>query len=208
MFATDRDLLTLEPNLPRDIGWIGQRLVKGVGDVAGTTLTMTEQDIGFDIVGVETGHIAVVGGTAYEILDVIDNTRLTLSRLRADPEGPALPPSPVTGADVRIPTYTPQIALAHAQLLAMLGIDGDDLTEASITNPGELAHFESLSALHLIFTAAAALATDTSPAAFKAALYRDRLAAERARVTARIDTTGDGRPDATRRPSAISLIRA
>ncbi|MFG0260543.1 MAG: hypothetical protein ACF8LK_09355 [Phycisphaerales bacterium JB041] len=48
MFATDRDLLVLEPSLVRDIGWVGQRLARGSGDIAGTTLTMTVQDVGFD----------------------------------------------------------------------------------------------------------------------------------------------------------------
>lgn len=212
MFATDRHLLILEPNLPRDVGWVGQRPVKGVGDVAGTTLTMTEQDVGFDEAGVEADGIVIVGGVAYEIIERQSATALTISRLRS---GEAiLIPSPAAAAAVEVFTYRPQLALVHDQILRMLGISGspggpgDSVTEADITNPGDLMLLEALGALHLVFAAASALAGSESPAAFKAAMYRDRFAAERSRAAARIDTDGDGQPDATRRPSVITLVRA
>lgn len=214
MFATDRDLLVLEPSLVRDIGWAGQRLVKGTGDVSGTTLTMTSQDVGFELTGVGAGHVVVVGGVVYEVLGVSSNTALTISRMRANPEGGALPPSPATGATVEVMTYRPQLAMVHAQVLRMLGIDPDEaaadgvVTEASITNAPSLALLESLGALHLVFAAASALAGEGSPAAFKAGMYRDRFAAERGRAAARIDTDGDGVADATRRPSVVKLVRS
>jgi hypothetical protein len=214
MFATDRHLLILEPNLVRDVSWVGQRLVKGTGDIAGTTLTMTDQDIGFDLVGVEPGHVVVAGGVAYEIVQVLDADQLTISRMRPDDDGAILPPSPATGVTVELPTFRPQLAMVHAQVLRMLGIDPDEvptpgvITEASITNGESLALFEALGVLHLVFTAAAALSGADSPPAYKANLYRERFAAERGRVAARIDTDGDGRADATRRPSVIIAARA
>lgn len=213
MFATDRHLLILEPNLVRDVSWIGQRLVNGAGDIAGTTLTMTDQDIGFDLVGVEPGQVVLAGGVVYEIVQILDADQLTISRIRPDGDGPILPPSPAAGVAVELPTFRPQLAMIHAQVLRMLGIDPDEVptpgvvTEASITNGESLALFEALGALHLIFTAAAALGGAGSPAAYKANLYRERFAAERARVAARIDTDGDGRADATRRPSVIIAAR-
>ena len=213
MFATDRDLLVLEPSLVRDVGWAGQRLVKGTGDVSGTTLTMTSQDVGFELAEVAAGHVVVVGGVVYEVLATISNTQLTISRMRADPEGAALPPSATTGAAVEVMTYGPQLAMVHAQVLRMLGIDPDEaaaegvVTESSITNGGSLALLEALGALHLVFAAASALAGDGSPAAFKAGMYRDRFTAERGRAAARIDTDGDGVADATRRPSVVQLVR-
>lgn len=211
MFATDRDLLVLEPNLLRDIGWAGQRLVKGTGDVSGTTLTMTSQDVGFELAEVGPGHVVVVGGVAYEVLDTISNTQLTISRVRASAEGAALPPSPTAGAAVEVMSFRPQVAIVHAQVLRMLGIEPDEpagvIGEESITNGGSLALFEALGALHLVFAAASALAGAESPAAIKAGMYRDRFALERGRVAARIDTDGDGVADATRRPSVVQLVR-
>lgn len=212
MFATDRDLLVLEPSLVRDVGWAGQRPVKGAGDVSGTTLTMTSQDVGFELAEVGAGHVVVIGGVVYEVVAPIDNTSLTISRMRASADGAALPPSPVTGATVEVMSFRPQLAVVHAQVLRMLGIDPDapeqPVSEASITNPGSLALFEALGALHLIFAAGAALAGEGSPAAFKAAMYRDRFGAERGRVAARIDTDGDGLANATRRPSIVQLFRS
>jgi len=81
------------------------------------------------------------------------------------------------------------------------------VTEASITNRKSFVLFEVLGVLHLIFAAASALAVESSPAAFKAGMYRERFGAERGRVAARIDTDGDGVADATRRPSVVQLVR-
>jgi hypothetical protein len=213
MFANDRGLLVLEPNLVRDVGWVGQRLVKGSGDVSGTTLTMTAQNVGFDLVDAGPGHVVVVGGVVYEVIARISNTQLTISRMRSADTGAVLPPSPATGVVVELPTFGPQLGMVHEQVLGLLGIDPSEaagvgvVTEASITNAGSLVLFEALGALHLIFAAAAALAGDGSPAAFKAGMYRERFGAERGRVAARIDTDGDGVADATRRPSVVQLVR-
>ena len=67
MFATDRDLLALEPNLFRDVGWVSQRLVVGTGSISGTTLTMSAQDVAFDGAGVGAGSVVVVDSAAYEV---------------------------------------------------------------------------------------------------------------------------------------------
>ena len=214
MFATDRDLLVLEPSLVRDVGWVGQRLVKGSGDIAGTTLTMTSQDVGFDDVGVEAGGVVVAGGVVYEIIERQGVDTLTISRMRGSTDGDLLTPSPVDGVSVEVPTFGPQLAMVHGQVLRMLGIDPDgaagigEVTESNITNPGALVLLESLGALHLVFAAAAALASDNSPAAYKAGLYRERFALERGRAAVRVDTDGDGVADATRRPSVVQLVRA
>ena len=214
MFATDRDLLVLEPSLVRDIGWVGQRLVRGSADIAGTTLTMTSQDVGFDEAGVDTGGVVVAGGVVYEIAERTGADTLTISRMRASAGGDLLTPSPVNGVSVEVPTFGPQLAMVHGQVLRMLGIEPDGatgvgvVTESSITNPDALVLLEALGALHLVFAAAAALASESSPAAYKAGLYRERFAAERGRVAARVDTDGDGVADATRRPSVVQLVRA
>src|SRR3954470_14123560 len=68
MFASDRDLLAMEPNLFRDVGWVGQRLVSGTGGVAGTTLTLTAQDVDFEDGGVGAGCVVLVDGAPYEVL--------------------------------------------------------------------------------------------------------------------------------------------
>ncbi len=203
-FASDRDLLVLEPNLFRDIGWSGQRLVKGTGSVSGTTLTMSSQDAGFDAAGVTAGHVVVVGGTSYEVLSRVSGAALTISRLRDSALGPGLPPSAATGVEATVTSFGPQIASAHRQVLRLLGIEPEDaagpgvISESAITNPGALTRLTALGALFLIMSAAAGLGGPDSGATAKAEWYRQRFADERRRVGVRVDTDGDGVADATR----------
>jgi hypothetical protein len=218
MFASDRDLLVYEPNLFRDVGWVGQTLIRGTGSVAGTTLTITGgTDTNLLSANVAAGYVVVVGGTPYEIVARLSGSTATISRLRDLAGDPVRPPSPATAQDVSVMTFRPQIQIVHEQVLRMLGIEpadpsSDDATaigESQITNPGSLARVESLGALHLIYAAAAAPGGDLGlgSLAGKAQLYRDRFARERQRVIAHVDTNGDGQPDATRRLNVIQFVR-
>jgi hypothetical protein len=213
VFITDRDLLLIEPGLTRDVGWAGSRLLAGIGDVAGTTLTLTSQDLDFDEANVDEGHIVSVGSVAYEVIERLTSTTATISRLRVAIEDPVQAPSPGSDLPVEVFSFAPQISMIHAQVLRLLGIDPDDPaedepTEEDITNPGALKRVEALGTLHLIFAAAAALGEPGSSVWARAEMYRDRFAAERRRAAARIDLDGDGIADATRRLNLVQLTRA
>lgn len=211
MFASDRDLLALEPTVFRDVVWVGQRLVFGVGDVSGTTLTLTSGAPDFEDAGVAAGHVVVFDGAGYEVVDRLGATTLTISRLRGAASDPVIPPTPGSGLTVAVVSFGPQLALVHRQVLLMLGIDPDDAQaspgEGDIVNPGSLASLEAAGALHLVYAAAAALSDSGSPVAVRAGVYRERFAAERLRAAARIDLDGDGVADAIRRPSLVQLVR-
>jgi hypothetical protein len=194
---------------------VGQRLVSGTGTISGTTLTLTAQDVNFQNAGVEAGHVALVDGAPYEVLARLSATTATISRLRDDPAGAALTPSPVTGKPVLVYTFRPQAAMVHAQVLRMLGIEPGAAPaqgqpgESSITNPAALRQLEVLGTLHLIYTAAAAPDATWNEHAFnRVQVYRERYAAERQRAAARIDLDGDGLPDATRRLNVIQFVRS
>lgn len=212
MFATDRDLLALEPNLFKDIAWAGQRLILCTGSIAGTTLTIAPGDADFATAQVAPGHVALVDGIAYEVVEVLTSTTATISRLRPDPTGPVLPPDAGTGLVVSISSFAPQLNLVHNQVLRLLDIEPTDPdalpNESSITNPRALIPIECVTTLHLIYTAAAALATPASTLWHRVAHYRGRIAEERPRVAALIDLDNDGHPDATRRLSTFALLRA
>ena len=217
MFASDRDLLVLEPNLFRDVGWLGQRLVRGVCTVSGTTLTATGVD--FVGAGVGAGFVALVDGAALEVVARLSATALTVSRPRGSASDAPIAPTAGSGKQVIVGTFVPQIAVAHRQVLAMLGLtrvgsvrDPGGVSESAVTNGAELALLESLGALNLIFAAASAA---TGPLAgngvsgelARSELYRRRFAAERGRVEARLDLDGDGVADAARRPTAVRFVR-
>jgi len=211
MFASDRDLLALEPNLFRDVGWVGQRLVRASGALAGTTLTLSGADVALDAAGVGAGHVVLVNGAGYEVIAVLSATQATVSRLRADAAGEVIPPSPVTGAEVILHTFAPQLGIVHAQLLRMVGIEPGpstgDVSEENIVNAGALTRIEALGALFLIYAAASGPTGPDSAQGQRAEFYRRRFAEERERAAVRLDLDGDGVADATRRFNVVQFVR-
>jgi len=209
MFASDRDLLVLEPGVFREVLWLGQRLVRGAGSVSGTTLTMTSQDEGFDAAGVDAGHVVVIDGVALEVISRTSASVLEVSRLRESVTAAPIGGGSIVNRVVEVSTFVPQLALVHAQAIRMLGLDspgGSGVGEESVTNGGDLTLVEALGALHLVYaSASAAGAPGLAP---KAAMYRERFSTERQRAGARIDLDGDGVADATRRMNVVRFTRA
>jgi hypothetical protein len=208
MFATDADLLDYEPNLFRDVMWVSQRLVDGQGAVSASVLTMSSADAGFDAAGVTTGNVAFVGGAAFEVLERISSTAVRLSRPRPTPDYVQIPVANIAGGPARVATFAPQLAIVHAQLLRMLGIEPGEPAESDITNPSALRRVECLGALHLIFAAAGSLTAPDSPINQRAEFYRTRFANERERVVVKLDTDGGGEPDVIRKLNVFQMLRA
>lgn len=213
MPTTDRDLLALEPSLFRDLGFAGQRLVKGVASTSYVTLNFESQDVGLDAAGVEAGHVVLLAGTPYEVVERLGDSALSISRLRSRATDDAIPPTPAEGAETVITTFGPQIEIIHRQILRRAGIQPGTLPapgeigENAITNQDDLRYVVALGALFLIYSGVAAGQGDDSPAAQHAALYRDRFARERDRTVVTLDLDGDGEPDASRCLGAIQLNR-
>jgi hypothetical protein len=215
MFATDRDLLVLEPELFRDVGWAGQRLVKGVGDVSGTTLTLTSQDNTFAAAGVGAGHVVLVDGVGYEVIARLSATTATISRLRPDPEGAAIPPASVSGKAVVVSTFAPQIDWVHRYILRELSIDpdenGDGVKESDIMNPKAFREVEAMGALGVVLfssaTGAVAVDAGASSRLIRAGVFRERAANTLRQIGAQIDTDGDGVIDATRHAGLSFMVR-
>lgn len=212
-FANDALLLTLEPALFRDVVWASQRLVLGSGSCSGTALTMASQDVLFDAAGVDGGNVVLVEGTAYEVISRVSSTVLTISRLRSSGDDALIPVSGATGVEISVPTFSPQIAMVHRQVLRMIGIEPDvpeqdgSIGASAIVNPEALARVEALGALHLVYAGASSALGPEAPLARKAEFYRHRFADERQRAVAMIDTDGDGQPDAVRRLNILALMR-
>lgn len=215
MFTSDRDLLMYEPRLFLDTVWVGQRLVSTTGFV--TSGVLVASGATFTTIGVMPGHVLNYRDASYEVVQVLGATQLGLSVPRASPEDPVILAPDSVNSSARIYTFRHQMLIVHEQILRMVGIEpelepqpGEALvTEASIVNPGALRRLEALGTLHLVFAAASASGAvgEGSVLADKAAMYRERFAAERERVNVLIDMDGDGRPDAARRPTVMHLVR-
>ena len=118
---TDKDILKTEPSLFSDACFTSQKLCGGTsGIVAGTQFTTSGVD--FTASGVEAGgviHLASVDGVingGFEIVSVDDSTHLTVSVLRSDPAGSAIPVGSASGLTWRIKTFKPQIAVLETRL--------------------------------------------------------------------------------------------
>jgi hypothetical protein len=211
MFITDRDLLALEPDLFRDVGFLAQRLINATGSITSGKLNITGGD--FAAAGVTVGHVVVHGSQPLEITLRNSATQVNVSLLRVRTDDPPINPPNAGAAAAVVFTFAPQIAAAHAGLLMMLGLPEagtgafGEVDETAITNPGELRMLETLLALRTIWAAAAAVGGAGSSAAARAEQYRLRAAHERSCVRARLDLDGDGVPDAERRAGAGVFVR-
>ena len=117
----DRDVLAAEPSLFSEACFTSQILCRGTnGIVAGTQFTASGVD--FSASGVTAGGViwlesvdgSIKGG--FEIVTLIDSTHLTLSILRSDPAGSAIPVGSASGLTWSVKTYAPQIAAAEIVL--------------------------------------------------------------------------------------------
>ncbi len=200
----NRDLLVLEPNLFRDVLWLGQRLLVGEASLTGAALTLTTPGLTFS--GISAGDVIVINTTYCEIVSIDADTLATISLIRSSTDDPPHPPPAGTGLAVGVTTFAPQIALAERQTLAIFGLTPADLP--AITNRQVLDDLVALAALLLIYSAAAALAPPGAPAEARLAHHRARFSALRARAAIQIDFDNDGEPDALRRASVAPLVRS
>lgn len=214
MFASDRDLLVLEPMLLSTAVFASQTVFRGTVIVEESNLIVTGGSLGR--ASVQPGMLVLVGGpggVSLEIVSLISEDRASVSLPRASVLEPVRPPPTLVNVPGLIVTYQQQIAVVHGQLLRMLGLSegttsaGGPLAEDRVKNSDELALLEALGTLHLVFSAASALTGPGSPAGARAEMYRDRFSKERWRAEARIDTDGDGVADAVRRFNVGMLVR-
>ncbi len=219
-FAADRDLLVLEPNLFRDVGWVGQRLSRGTGTVAGTpttTLTIASPEVAFDTANVTAGHVVVVAGVSYEVVARLSATQLTISRLRESMGAANIPATPITAVECSIVTFAPQIAMAHAEIVRLAGLEFSGTAaaaeaagandEAKVVKEPGVVRLEALGALAIIWAAASGLLGASSPGHQRAEWYRERFVRERERVGIRVDLNGDGIAEEVRGLSAGRMRR-
>ncbi|MCC6284201.1 MAG: hypothetical protein IT439_02690 [Phycisphaerales bacterium] len=209
MFATDRDLLVIEPHLFRDLGFLGQRVLSASGDVSGTVLSLTTPGASFVGAGVQSGHVLLLAGVACEVVDVSAPSQATVSLIRAARDGTPVAPAPGVGVSVEAWTFGPQIGIVHEQLLRVMGVgvSPEAPSESQIIAPEGLATLEALGTLHVLYAAAGALSHAASPLGARAAMYRAWFGVERQRALVRLDLDGDGVPDATRRLGVSQALR-
>lgn len=211
MYASDVDLLRMEPNLFRDYVWTGQRLSAGDGEISEGHLIGGTFGPGFDSAGVTTGYVVTVNDVGFEVMTREGFKDLAISRARGSSAELAILPEDAESVSFQISTFRPQIGIVHGQIMRMAGIEpgstGAGATEDAIVNRAALARVEALGALHLIFAAAGAPGGRESAAAQHAERYRRLFEEERRRTRVELDLDGDGKPDVTRALTMAWLVR-
>lgn len=210
-FTTSHALLSIQPNLCREVVYLAQTLHRGTVKVASGQLVAVT---GAFPASIAPDQIALAGDLPLGIVSITGSTSLTVSLTRASPDAPVIPPADTANLTGSIVTFDPQIAVIHGLLLRALGLDPsqqavDPLApgESAILNPGDLALVEALGTLHLIYASASATLAPDSALAQRTAHYHDRFARERWRARALIDLDGDGLADATRTLNTPPLTR-
>ncbi|MCX5688990.1 MAG: hypothetical protein NTV94_04250 [Planctomycetota bacterium] len=203
MFATDRDLLVLEPMLFHDVRWPSQRVVRGRCMVVQTALALESLDISFEDGQVDAGGVIVVGATPLEVVRRLDAKKLLVSRVRPIDR----PPIPVGSIvdECLVTTFAAQLDQVHRTMLRMAGLSARDMP--IVLNPEDARAAHALGALSLIFLAASNGAGTDHPHAQRAVMYQKRFEAECERVTLVLDTNNDGIADSSRRLAGGPMVR-
>ena len=215
-FSTDVDLAKYEPSVFGSWFLSSQVLCSGSsGIVAGTQFTASGVD--FSAAQVDAGHVIWLESTdgsikgAFEVVDVIDSTHLTVSVLRASTVQAAIPIGSASGLTWRIVTYAPQAYEVLFGLSQELGLSpGCSDAENSvndITNPDTLRQASVFGVLAAVFEALYTGAADQSVLVEKKEQYQWHFGKAAERLSVNIDTNDDGNADKNVMPSVVKMMR-
>lgn len=193
MLTNDANLIRLEPNLFQEVQWLSQRLVNASGAVSGTTLTISAFDTDFAGAQLEVGMVVLINEIAHEVLARLSPTAAQISRIRARSDFSALTPAPVTGAEVIVSTFRPQISVTSEHILQSLGLDPAAATPPLLIDTQPLARLATVSTLAAIYASASEVSAQ-APLAQRAERYRLLVALERAAAKAPLDDNTQRRP--------------
>lgn len=213
VFTSDRDLVSREPELLSQIGWLSQRKLFVNGSISGGVLTILTGSLAGS--GVAAGDVALVNRTPVEIVEVLSATSATVSVVRASVDDPVVAPSDTVTTLVSVTGFGPQRRWAHRRVLGAFGLaetagEGESTGRpdaGAVVNVEELADLESVLALWEVLSSAAALSAEGSPIRLRAASYLEKWERMRFGAVAMLDLDGDGIAETTRRAGVVSLDR-
>lgn len=215
-FSSDVDLAKFEPGVFGSWFLSSQVLCSGSnGIVAGTQFTASGVD--FSAAQIDAGHViylesadGVIKG-AFEVVDVIDSTHLTVSVLRASTEQAAIPIGSASGLTWRIVTYALQAYEILFQLSQKLylspGCPDAENSVDDITNPDALRQASIFGILAAVFEALYTGADGQTVLVEKKEQYQWQFGKAIERLNVNIDTDDDSDADKTIVPSVVKFIR-
>ena len=215
-FSNDVDLAKFEPSVFGSWYLSSQVLCDGSnGIVAGTQFTASGVD--FTAAQVAAGGViylesadGVIRG-AFEIVEVIDSTHLTVSVLRVNSEQATIPVGSASGLTWRIVSYGPQAYEVLWQLSQKLGLSPGcpdaAYDVADITNPDSLRQASVFGILTSVFEALYTGADGQSVLVEKKEHYQWQFGKAIERLSVNVDTDADGEADKDIMPSVVQMVR-
>jgi hypothetical protein len=214
-FSNDADILKYEPILFSELHLPWQVLATGTGaTLSGTTLTASGAD--FISAQVQVGGVVYLQSMdssldgAYEIVSVDSASQLSISVVRADPAGTAVPPPAATDISYRISTFVPQAAEIGFQLTEYFGIrpgnPASDIGAEDILDTSVLRLASVFAVISVVYAMLAGKTRDQNY--WNKSLYYQKLCAKaRGRCRLSIDFGADGLADVTKIGAAGRLVR-
>jgi len=199
----------------RRISQINSDVHGGNGIVAGTQFTASGVD--FSAAQVDAGNVIYLESAdgaikgAFEVVETVDSTHLTVSVLRVNNEQPAIAIGSASGLTWRIVTYAPQAYEVLFGLSQKLGLSpGCPDAEHSvndITNPAALRQASIFGILAAVFEALYTGADGQTVLVEKKEQYQWQFGKAIERLSVNIDADADGDADKNVVPSVVQLMR-
>jgi len=205
-FATDADLLAIDPGVFIDLPLTGQEKLRII-DGALTDTALSSATGGFDALA--AGDVAVIRSnasdvTAVAIASVEGPQTLTLA---SRPIGLAA----TTGLTVVVRTFAPQAEATAAELLAAVGVDPADpdqpLDATAIVSTALMRRLEALGTLSRAYEAALRVGGGEESLREKGERYERRYRAGLRSARVLIDADGDGEAEVWRTPGVLGWRR-
>lgn len=215
VFSSDTDLAKYEPNVFGTWYLSSQVLCSGSnGIVAGTQFTASGVD--FSAAQVATGNVIYLESVdeaikgAFEIVEVVDSTHLTVSVLRMSNEQAAIPVGSASGLTWRIVTYTVQAYEVLWQLSQKLGLSPGCASEQSVEDIVDIEPLRAVSVfgvLAIVFESLYVGADGQDVLIEKKEHYQWQHSKALERLRVQVDSNDDGQADETVQPGVVKLVR-
>jgi hypothetical protein len=214
-FSKDIDLARYEPGVFGAWYLSSQVLCGGAnGIVAGSQFTASGVD--FSSAQVAAGNViwaesadGVIKG-AFEIVDVLDSTHLTVSVLRTSDQQAAIPVGSASGLTWRIVSYGVQGYEVLWQLSQKLGLSPGCASEQSVEDIVEVEPLRQASVFGILTAVFEGLYTGLDGQTVlveKKEHYQWRYEKAIERLTVNVDMDGDGDAEVSVRPSVVKMVR-